>query len=144
MIMKTFASNRKASYEYFFVRNLNAGIQLRGSEVKQIRDGKISLVDSFCYFNENELYVKNMLISQSNISFSHDPLRDKKLLLNRKELDKLEKDLVVGMTIVVKRVFSNERNVIKLEIALAKGKKSYDKRESIKENESKKQINFYI
>jgi SsrA-binding protein len=132
--------NRKASFDYFFERDLVAGIQLLGTEIKAIRNGKVSLVDSFCYFSLGELFLKGVNISATEDSWTHDPLRERKLLLNRKELDKLERDLSQGMTIVVKKMFTNDRGLIKLEIALARGKKNYDKRSSLKEKEIKKEI----
>jgi SsrA-binding protein len=131
--------NRKASFDYFFERELNAGIQLVGTEVKSIIYGKISLVDSYCYFKKGELYMKGVNIAAQG-DFSHEPDRERKLLLKRKELNKLEKDLSEGMTIVVKRIFSNDRGKIKAEIALAKGKKNYDKRNSIKEREIDREL----
>jgi SsrA-binding protein len=127
--------NRKAYFDYAFLEDYVAGIQLSGTEVKSVRNGKISLVDSFCYFDSGELYLKGANISTTEDSFSHDPLRERKLLMKRKELDKLERNLVKGLTIVVKRIFSNERGLIKIDIALAKGKKNFDKRESIKQRD---------
>ena len=132
--------NRKASYDYFFERELVAGIQLVGTEIKAIRNGKVSLVDSFCYFKSGELFLKGVNITATEDAWTHDPTRERKLLLNRKELDKLERDLDQGMTIVVKKMFSNVRGLIKVEIALARGKKNYDKRESIKDKEIKREI----
>lgn len=137
---KVYIKNRKVSYDFFFLRELVAGIQLTGTEVKSIRAGKVSLVDSYCYFNSNELYIKGMNIASTSEAFSHEPLRNRKLLLKRKELDKLQKELEKGMTIVVKNIFTNERDFIKVEIALAKGKKNYDKRESIKEREIERDL----
>ena len=131
--------NRKASFDYFFERELNAGIQLVGTEVKSIIYGKISLVDSYCYFKKGELYMKGVNIASEGV-FGHQPDRERKLLLKRRELDRLEKDLLEGMTIVVKRIFSNDRGKIKAEIALAKGKKNYDKRNSIKEREIDREL----
>ena len=135
--------NRKVAFDYFFIKEFVAGIQLNGTEVKSIKAGKISIVDSFCYFEKNELYVKGMTITEER-HFSHDPKRNRKLLLKRSELDKLQKDLVQGMTIVVKKVFFSDRGKIKLEIALAKGKKDYDKRQNILEKDMKKRMNADI
>jgi SsrA-binding protein len=132
--------NRKASYDYFFIKSYVAGIQLVGSEVKSIREGKVSLVDAYCYFKEEELYIRSMNISILE-NAQHDPLRDRKLLLTRHELESLRKGIDKGVTIIVKRIFSNPRGLIKAEIALAKGKKNYDKRQSIKERETKREIN---
>lgn len=127
--------NRKAFFDYFFLKEYVAGVQLSGTEVKSIRNGKISLADSFCYFNSGELFLKGVNISSTEDSFSHDPLRNRKLLLKRKELKKLENSLEKGLTIIVKRIFSNDRGLIKIEIALSKGKKNFDKRSSIKERD---------
>ena len=133
--------NRKASFDYIFIRDLSAGIILTGSEVKAIRIGKVSLVDSYCYFNEKgELFVKSMNIAEGKTSYTHEPLRERKLLLNRKELDKLQRDLVEGTTIIVKKLFTNENNLIKVEISLVRGKKNYDKREALKKKDSIKEI----
>lgn len=140
MVKKVDIRNRKASHDYFFVKEYVAGIQLLGSEVKSIREGKVSLVDSFCYFNNGQLFVKGMNISIGNNSFQHEPLRERKLLLNRNELNKLENNLTEGMTIIVKRLFSNERNLIKAEVALCRGKKLYDKRDSLKEKDYKREM----
>ena len=140
---KVYIKNRKASYDFFFIRDLVAGIQLYGTEVKSIRNGKVSLVDSYCYFDSNELYVKGMNIAPMTEAFSHEPLRNRKLLLKRKELNKLQKELEKGMTIIVKNIFTNERDFIKVEIALARGKKNYDKRESIKEREIERDLKRY-
>ena len=103
--------NRKASHDYFFERELVAGIQLVGTEIKAIRNGKVSLVDSFCYFKSGELFLKGVVIAATEDAWTHDPKRERKLLLNRKELDKLEKDLNEGMTIVVTKIFSNVTEV---------------------------------
>lgn len=127
--------NRKVYYDYAFLEDYVAGIQLTGTEVKSVRNGKVSLVDSFCYFKSGELFLKGANIAVTEGSFSHDPLRERKLLMKRKELDKLERNLVKGLTIVVKKVFTNDRGLIKIEIALAKGKKNFDKRASIKERD---------
>lgn len=135
-----YIKNRKASFDYYFIRDLNAGLELLGTEVKSIRAGKVSLVDSFCYFNNGELFIKQMNISVGKNSYNHEPLRDRKLLLKKQELLKLQRDLEKGMTIVVKHLFSNERGFIKACIALAKGKKDYDKRDSIKEKDAKRQM----
>jgi SsrA-binding protein len=131
--------NRKASHNYTFLESYVAGAVLLGSEVKSVRASKVSLVDAFCYFHNGELFLKNMQLTPSDVNYTHDPMRIKKLLLNKKELRKLERDLVKGTTIIVKDVFTlNGR--IKIGIALAKGKKDYDKRESLKEKDSKRDM----
>lgn len=127
--------NRKAKFEYFFERTENAGMVLVGSEVKAIRNGKCSLVDAFCSFEEGELFIRGMNIPNEGNAFSHEPTRSRKLLLKRKELKKLEKDLVKGLTIIPYRIFENEYGMLKMEICLAKGKKLYDKRNTIKERD---------
>lgn len=116
------------------------GIKLLGSEVKSIRDGKVSLVDAYCFFNDGELFVKGMNIPEYKQSYTHEPLRDRKLLLKKKELIKLEKELVKGLTLIPYKIYSTERGLLKMEIVLGKGKKLYDKRESLKEKDIKREI----
>ena len=135
--------NKRASFEFEFIDKFVAGIQLFGTEIKSIRAGKASLVDSFCFFSRNELYVKALHISEYKFGsyYNHDEKRDRKLLLNRKELDKLErKTKESGLTIVPIRLFINDRGFAKMEIALCKGKKHYDKRESLKQRDHKREI----
>jgi SsrA-binding protein len=127
--------NRKASYEYTFIRELEAGIQLIGPEVKSIRNHGLSFIDSYCQFEGNELYVYKLNIAQEAINPSFESLRKRKLLLRSKELIKLQKDLDEGMTIIPYKFFENQKGIFKLQIALAKGKKLYDKRESIKKKD---------
>jgi SsrA-binding protein len=128
--------NRKVKFEYTFIDTYIAGIQLVGTEIKPIRNGKISMVDSFCVFNkEGELFVNNIVITEDNGSYTHETNRQRKLLLKKKELIKLNRDLINGLTIVPYRIFSNERGRFKVEIVLAKGKKLYDKRETIKKRD---------
>lgn len=133
--------NKRAGFEYEFLEKYTAGIVLSGTEIKSIRAGKASLADSYCYFANDELYVKNMHIAEywwGNL-FNHDPRRDRKLLLNRKELRKLQRSVKEkGLTIVATRLFIAENGYAKLNIALARGKKEYDKRESIKEKDLKR------
>jgi SsrA-binding protein len=124
--------NKKAKFEYEFIQTEIAGIQLVGSEVKSIRGGKASISEGYCYFNNGELFVKGMNISDYGFGSSHDTTRDRKLLLKRKELNNLENQLTNGLTIIPYRLFLNDKGLIKVEIALAKGKKLYDKRDSIK------------
>lgn len=120
-------SNKRANFEYEFIERYVAGIVLTGQEVKSICQGRISMTDSFCYFKDGELFVKDVYVNECD-----DPKRLKKLLLNKTEIKKLQKNLIKGLTIVPIRLFYNERKKIKLEIALSKGKKLYDKKESIK------------
>ena len=124
--------NKKAKFEYSFLETLIVGIKLVGSEVKSIRQGKASISESYCYFNNNELFVKGMNISDYGYGSFHDTTRDRKLLLKRKELNNLENQLTNGLTIIPYRLFLNDKGLIKMEIALAKGKKIHDKRDSIK------------
>jgi SsrA-binding protein len=124
--------NKKARFEYEFLQTEVCGIQLVGSEVKAIRQGKVSISEGYCYFNEGELFVKGMNISDYGFGSFHETVRDRKLLLKRKELNSLESKLMNGLTIVPYRVFINEKGLIKMEIALAKGKKIHDKRDCIK------------
>lgn len=135
--------NKKASFEYEFVDKYVAGIVLRGSEIKSIKMGKVSLTEGYCYFSNEELFVKNINIAeytQAN-QFNHMPTRERKLLLNKQELSKLGKKLKdVGLTIIPLRMFINDRGLAKLEIALAKGKKIHDKRDSIKDKDIKRDM----
>jgi SsrA-binding protein len=124
--------NKKAKFEYEFLQTETCGIQLVGSEVKSIRGGKASISEGYCYFNNGELFVKGMNISDYGYGSSHDTTRDRKLLLKRKELNNLENQLTNGLTIIPYRLFLNDKGLIKMEIALARGKKLYDKRNSIK------------
>ncbi len=133
--------NRRAGFDYEFLENYTAGVVLAGTEIKSIRAGKASLADTYCYFNRGELYVRNMHVAEYFwASFNRkDPKRDRKLLLNRKELNKLERAVKEkGLTIVPTRLFISENGYAKLNIALAKGKKEYDKRESIKDKDRRR------
>ena len=127
--------NKKARFEYEFIQTEICGIQLLGSEVKSIRGGKVSISEGYCYFNNGELFVKGMNISDYGYGSSHDTTRDRKLLLKRKELNNLENQLTNGLTIIPYRLFLNDKGLIKMEIALARGKKLHDKRNSIKERD---------
>jgi SsrA-binding protein len=124
--------NKKARFEYEFLQTEVCGIQLVGSEVKSIRQGKVSISEGYCYFKDGELFIKGMNISDYGFGSFHETVRDRKLLLKRKELNGLESKLINGVTIVPYRVFLNDKGLIKMEIALAKGKKIHDKRETIK------------
>jgi SsrA-binding protein len=135
--------NKKASYLFEFLEKFIAGIQLTGTEIKSIRQGKANLTDAYCFFRDHELYVKNMHIAEYEYGTytNHDPARDRKLLLKRSELKRLEKKVNErGLTIVVIRLFINERGLAKLEIALARGKKEYDRREDIRQRDAKRDI----
>lgn len=132
--------NKKARFEYEFIQTEIAGISLLGSEVKSIRQGKVSISESFCYFNDGELYVKGMNISDYGYGSSHDTTRNRKLLLKKKELRDLENQLVKGFTILPYRLFLNDKGLIKVEIVLGRGKKLYDKRESLKKKDVERDI----
>ncbi|MBN1986603.1 MAG: SsrA-binding protein SmpB [Prolixibacteraceae bacterium] len=135
--------NRRVTFEYELIERFVAGMQLVGTEIKSIRNGKANLSDSYCQFYSGELYVKNLHISEYEMAthFNHEAKRDRKLLLNRKELQKLEKKVKEsGLTIVPVRLFLNERGLAKLEIALAKGKKVYDKRETLKHKDARREM----
>lgn len=135
--------NKKARHFYDFIEKYVAGIQLCGTEIKSIRMGKASIVDAYCYFARNELYVRGMHISEywwGNIN-NHNPDRDKKLLLGKRELRKLERKIKEsGLTIIATTLFINNKGLAKLEIALARGKKEFDKRETLKQNDAKRDI----
>ena len=135
--------NKRARFEYEFIDLYIAGIVLKGTEIKSIREGKVNLQDSYCYFNKGELFIKGVHISpyEQGSFYNHEPTRDRKLLLNQKELKKLKKGMdEKGLTIVPVRLFISSRGLAKVEIALAKGKKIHDKRDSIRERDVKKEM----
>ncbi len=133
--------NKRAGFDYELMTRYTAGIQLFGTEIKSIREGKAGLVDSYCYFQGNELWVKNIHIAEYKFGSyaNHDSRRERKLLLTKRELRKLLRDTKeTGYTIIPTLLFINEKGLAKLEIALARGKKNYDKRHSLKEKEDKR------
>lgn len=135
--------NKRASFEYHLIDRYIAGIQLLGTEIKSIREGKANINDSFCSFFDDGLYIRNMHIAEYSFGsfYNHESKRDRKLLLNKKEIKKLkEKGEEKGFTIVPLRIFINERGYAKIEIALAQGKKDFDKRETLKERDSKREM----
>ena len=135
--------NRKAKFEYEILDTYTAGIVLRGTEIKAIREGKASIAESFCEFSNGELFVINMTIQEYSHAthYNHSPKTERKLLLNRSELKKLEKEVKnSGLTIIPLVLFTNDRGLAKVDIALCREKKEYDKREAIKERDSKKQL----
>ena len=135
--------NKRATFDFEIVETFTAGIVLTGTEIKSIRIGKASLVDSFCYEERGEIWLKNMYIAEYSFGSynNHATRRDRKLLLQRREIQKLQKSgKETGFTIVPLRVFINERGLAKVVIAIARGKKEYDKRRSIKEREDKRAI----
>ena len=135
--------NKKATHNYEILERYIAGIQLQGTEIKSIRLGKVSLVESYCLFQNNELYVRGLQIADyAWSSFNrHEPGRDRKLLLNKQELKKLQrKTRESGLTIITLRIFIADSGYAKLEIGLARGKKEYDKRETIKRKDTQRQM----
>lgn len=135
--------NKRATFEYFLLDEYNAGLVLTGTEIKSIRDGKANLADAYCVFIGNELFVREMHISEYRFGsyLNHPAKRDRKLLLNRKELRKLQNKLKErGLTIVPVMLFVNPKGLAKLQISLARGKKFYDKRDSIKEKDSRRDM----
>lgn len=136
-------SNKRARFEYHLFDTFEAGMQLKGTEIKSIRMGKASIKEAFCVIENNEVYIRNMHIAEYiNASFyQHPTKRDRKLLLSRREIDKLEKKLLTkGFTIVPLKIFINDKGYAKVQIALAQGKKLYDKRQDLKEKDDKRAI----
>ena len=135
--------NKKASFEYFFMETFTADIVLTGTEIKSIRMGKASLVDTFCFINNGEIWVKGMNISPYFYGSynNHEAKRDRKLLLNKREIHKLqEATKQIGYTIVPTLVFIDKNGRAKMDIALAKGKKEFDKRQTLKEKEDRREM----
>ncbi|MEO6490578.1 MAG: SsrA-binding protein SmpB, partial [Ferruginibacter sp.] len=136
-------SNKKAYYEYFFESKFIAGLVLQGTEIKSLRVGKASFNDSYCVFQQGELFVKSLHISEYAYGTytNHEPMQERKLLLNKRELVKLEaKTKEKGYSIIPLRIFISEKGLAKMEIGLGKGKKVYDKRNTIKERENDRDI----
>jgi SsrA-binding protein len=135
--------NKKASHDYEFIEKFVAGIMLKGTEIKSVREGKVTLSDAYCFFSNSELFIRGMHISEywwGNLN-NHDPLRERKLLLKTRELRKLERKVKeTGLTIVVIKVFINDRGLAKAEIALSRGKKEYDKRETLKRKDANREM----
>jgi SsrA-binding protein len=135
--------NKKATYEYFIIQTYEAGIMLQGTEIKSIRQGFANLNDAYCILQKGNVIVKSLFIKPYSEAahFNHEARRDRLLLLNKTEIRKIERQVTEkGMTIIPTRLYLNERGYIKLEIAVAKGKKIYDKRHSIKEKDNKKEM----
>ena len=139
--------NRRASHDYEFIEKLIAGIKLTGTEIKSIREGRASLTDSYCAFRNGELYVTGMHISEyywGNIN-NHDPLAERKLLLTRKELRRWERKVnETGLTIIITKLFINDRGLAKAEIALARGKRQYDKRDALRKRDHAREIDLQV
>ena len=135
--------NKKASHDYEFLEKFVAGIILSGTEIKSIRLGKATIADSYCFFNNGELFIKGMHIAEywwGNLN-NHDPLRERKLLLTSRELRKIERKIKEsGLTIIVIKIFINARGLAKAEIAISRGKKEYDKRETLKRKDAAREM----
>ena len=139
--------NRQAYFEYFIDDKYVAGVVLTGTEVKSLREGKANFNDSYCIFNKKELWIRSFHISEYSHGTvnNHDPIRERKLLLNKRELKKLEAKIKEkGYTIIPLRLFFNEKNLAKLEIGLGKGKKLHDKRETIKQRDTERELKRYV
>jgi SsrA-binding protein len=135
--------NRRAAHDFHFLSKHEAGIVLVGTEIKSIRSGHANLTDAYCIFQQGELFVQSMYIKEyENASYgAHEGRRQRKLLLHKSELKKLERKVKEkGLTLIPYRIFMNERNIVKIEVALAQGKKSFDKRHTIKEKDTKREI----
>lgn len=140
-VQKISVKNRKASYEYELLDEFDCGIMLVGSEVKSIRKGNVSITEAYCYINKGEVFVKNMHIQElKDAAVQHEPIRDRKLLLTKKEIHKIDLQLKnKGLTLVPTFMY-NKKGLIKLKIRLAKGKKLYDKREAIKKKDVERDL----
>ncbi len=139
--------NRQAFHEYFIDTRYEAGMVLLGTEVKSLREGKASFSDSYCLVHKGEVWIKSLHIAEYShgTANNHEPLRDRKLLLQKREIRKIEAKLKEkGYTLVPLRIFFNEKNRVKIEIGLARGKKMYDKRESIKKRDVEREMKRYI
>ncbi|PCJ24402.1 MAG: SsrA-binding protein [Flavobacteriales bacterium] len=135
--------NKKAKFEYEFLEKFTAGIVLTGTEIKSIRAGKASIIEGYCFVNNNELFIKNMYVAEYEQGSynNHEPRRTRKLLLNRTEINKLiKKKKDVGLTIIPLSLFINGKGYAKLDIALAKGKKLHDKRHDLKAKDAKRSM----
>lgn len=140
-------SNRQAYYNYFIEDKYTAGIVLLGTEVKSIRDGKVSFNDSFCFTDKGEIWLRGLYIAEYKLGTSnnHIAVHDRKLLLTKREIKRIQAALKEkGLTLVPLQIFLNESNLVKVEIGLAKGKKLYDKRETIKKRDNEKELKRYV
>lgn len=135
--------NKRAKFEYHILDDFVAGIQLQGTEVKSIRNMKASIKEAYCVVQENEVYIRNMHIAEYSLGshYNHKPRRDRKLLLNRQEIHKIEKKLKDnGVTLIPLSLFVTDRGLVKIKIALAKGKKLHDKRHDLKQKDDKRSM----
>ena len=140
-------NNRQAYFHYFIEAKYEAGLVLLGTEVKSVREGKVSFNDSFCYFDDGELWIRGLYIAEYRLGTTnnHIAVHDRKLLLTKRELRKLQAILKEkGQTIIPLRIFMNEKNLLKIEIGLGKGKKLYDKRETIKKKDNDRDLSRYL
>jgi SsrA-binding protein len=139
--MNNILLNRKSHFNYLIGDIYLCGIVLNGNEVKSIRNGMLNFNDSYCLIINNEIWVKGLYISENKFGINQDPIRDRKLLLKKKEITKIQSILKEkGYTIVPIKVFFNEKNIAKIEIGIGKGKKEYDKRETIKKRDSEREV----
>jgi len=139
--------NRSAFHDYYIDDKYDAGMVLTGTEVKSLRDGRASFNDSYCFFNKGELWIRSLHIAEYSHGTvnNHDPVRERKLLLKKRELEKLQTKIKEkGYSIVPLRIYFNERRFVKMEIGLGKGKKHYDKRETIKQRDSDRELKRYL
>jgi SsrA-binding protein len=139
--------NRQAFYEYFIDDTFTAGMALLGTEVKSLRAGKCSFNDSYCLLHKGEVFIKSLHIAEYSHGTvnNHDPIRERKLLLNRREIKKIEgKIKEKGYTIIPLKIFFNEKNMVKIEIGLARGKKLHDKRDTIRQRDTEREMKRYI
>lgn len=138
--------NKSATYEYFIDATYTVGIMLLGTEVKSVKDSRVSFNDSYCIIHDNEIFIKSLHISPYSHGTvnNHDPVRDRKLLLQKREIKKIQAQLKEkGYTLIPLSIFLNDKNLIKMDIGLAKGKKLYDKRESIKKKDAERDLKRY-
>lgn len=140
-------NNRQAFHEYFIEHKYDAGMILLGTEIKSIREGKVSFNDSYCLLHKGEIWLKSLHIAQYSHGTinNHDPLRDRKLLLEKREIRKIESKLKEkGLTLIPLKIYINEKGLAKIEIGLARGKKLYDKRETLKQKQADRELKRYI
>ena len=143
--MKNIIDNRKAYFNYSIEDKYTAGIELIGTEIKSIREGKLNFNDSFCLFINNELFVRGIYISDYSFGTKHENVRDRKLLLTKKELKKIQETIKdKGYTVVPLKGYFTDTNFFKIEIGVGKGKKDYDKRETIKKRESDREVKKFL
>lgn len=143
LLKKVEIKNKRASFEYQFLDTYTAGIVLRGTEIKSIRQQKVNLQDAYCYVNEDGVFIKNMHISvyDKGTYLNHEPLRERRLLLLKKEINKITKKLDdQGISLIPIKLFITDRGFAKMEIAVAKGKKLFDKRDDLKEKDAKREL----